>query len=95
VGPPVHFYIWYRVSGDVAAIRVAIAAMMADVSRRTGIAARLLVRHDEPSTWMEVYEGIADAATFEHEMAGAALRHGIARIEGLGVRHVEAFVAAG
>ena len=69
--------------------------MMTDLARRTRIAARLLVRRDDPCTWMETYEGVTDAATFELEMAGAVLRHGIAGIDGLGVRHVEAFVAAG
>ncbi len=75
-------------------MRVAIAAMMADLSRRTGVAGRLLVRRDEPATWMEIYEDVADAARFERELSGAVMRHGIARLNGMGNRHIEAFVAA-
>lgn len=75
-------------------MRVAIAAMMADLSRRTGVSGRLLVRRDEPATWMEIYEDVADAAMFERELSGAVVRHGIARLDGMGNRHIEAFVAA-
>ena len=90
-----HFYVWYRVAGDVASARAVVGTMMNDLARRAGIDARLLVRRDDPSTWMEIYEDVADAAAFEREMDAAILRHGIARIEGIGDRHVEAFVAAG
>lgn len=92
---PVHFYVWYHATGDGAATHVAIAAMMAEVSRRTGVPGRLLVRRDKPSTWMEIYEGVNDVAMFERELSVAVARHGIACIDGLGDRHVEAFVAAG
>jgi Domain of unknown function (DUF4936) len=90
----IHYYVWYHVASDVPAIRVAVAEMMADVAGRTGIAGRLLVRRDEPATWMETYEDVVDAATFERELAAAVLRHDLARLVAGGDRHVEAFVAA-
>ena len=91
----VHYYVWYRITGDPRDARTAIEAMMAEVTRRTGIAGRLLVRRDETSTWMEIYEGVADPAVFEREIAAVFLAHDLARFVAGGARHVEAFVAAG
>ena len=90
----VHYYVWYRVTADPLGARAAVDAMMTDVARRTGIAGRLLLRRDEPDTWMEIYEGVADPARFERELAAAVQRHGIARFIAVDGRHVEAFVAA-
>lgn len=87
---------WYAIAGDPRPARAAIAAMMTDVARRTGVTGRLLVRHDAPApaTWMEVYEDVADPAGFGREIDAAALRHDLARFTIDGARHVEAFVAA-
>ena len=90
----VHFYVWYEIVGDAASARAAIDAMMADIARATGVTGRLLVRRDRKTTWMEVYEGVADPAGFEREIADAFVRHNVARFLTGGVRHVEAFVAA-
>jgi Domain of unknown function (DUF4936) len=91
---PVHFYIWYRAGGDVAALRAAVDEMMADLAARTGIVGRLLVRKDGTETWMEVYERVTEASHFERELAAAVTRHDLARVMPDGQRHVEAFVAA-
>lgn len=90
----VHYYVWYKVAADPLGARAAVDAMMADVARRTRIAGRLLLRRDEPDTWMEIYEGVAESALFERELAAAVLRHGITQFIATGARHVEAFVAA-
>ena len=91
----VHYFIWYEIAGDAAPARAAIAAMMADIARATGVTGRLLVRRDRTPTWMEIYEDVADPAGFEREIADALVRHGVARFLAGGARHVEAFVAAG
>ncbi|MEP7329255.1 MAG: DUF4936 family protein [Betaproteobacteria bacterium] len=90
----IHYYIWYRVEGDAVAVRLAIDAMQHDVATRTGIRGRVLVRRDDPHTWMEIYEDVAAAASFEHELAAAVERHRIADFAHDRARHTEAFVAA-
>jgi Domain of unknown function (DUF4936) len=90
----VEYFVWYGISGDPLATRVAIDGMMTDVARRTGVSGRLLVRHNKSDTWMEIYERVADPVAFEREITSAALRHDLARFITGGARHVEAFVAA-
>jgi hypothetical protein len=90
---PVQFFIWYEVAGDPVRARAAVDALMADVARTTGIRGRLHVRCDRPTTWMEIYADVADAAGFEDEIAAAVKRHDVMQHTG-GTRHVEAFVAA-
>ena len=92
MNPPIHYYIWYHVGGDLRALRVAIDSVLADLFRSTGIRGRLLVGRDAPGTWMEIYEGVKDPAGFEYQLADAILRHGLARYVPDGGRHVEAFV---
>lgn len=89
----VQYFVWYAIAGDPQPTRVAIDAMMAEIARRTGVTGRLLIRHDQPSTWMEIYENVADAVGFEREIAAAALRHDLSQLLVGGMRHVEAFVA--
>ena len=89
----VHYYIWYRVAGDVGAARMAVDALMRDVFAIAGVTGRLLVRRDDPRTWMEIYENVADAARFEEVLAAGALRHEVARFAQDGKRHLEPFLA--
>lgn len=92
--PVVHYYIWYRITGDHGGARAAVDALLQDVFRHAGVSGRVLVRRDDPRTWMEIYEHVADVLLFERELAAAVRRHDIARwIEG-GARHTEPFVAS-
>lgn len=92
--PATHYYVWYRVAGDPAAARTAIDAALQDVAVEAGVAGRLLVRRDDPRTWMEVYEHVVDGARFERALAAAAARHALPGHAEDGVRHVEPFVAS-
>ncbi|MFO1412862.1 MAG: DUF4936 family protein [Burkholderiales bacterium] len=88
----VHYYVWYRVTGDATAARAAVDALLHGVFRHAGVTGRVLVRRDDPRTWMEVYEHVADVALFERELAAAVARRGVGRhVEG-GVRHTEPFL---
>ena len=62
---PSHYYVWYRVTGDPVAARAAGAAVLHGVTVATGVAGRWRVGRGAPATWMEVYESVADAATFD------------------------------
>jgi hypothetical protein len=61
--------------------------MFAAVERECGVRGRWMHRRDDPSTYMEVYEGVRDAGAFEavleREAAGLGLQ-----------RRVERFVSA-
>lgn len=88
-----HFFVWYRIPGDPAPARGAVNAMMQDIAKRTGVTGRLLMRPEVPPTWMEVYESVADAASFEAAYAEAVARNGVAAHAPDG-RHLERFFDA-
>ena len=87
------FYIYYRVDPQKAgACEPLIQELFAAVRGATGIQGRLLRKHGEPNLWMEVYEGIADEAKFEWELAEIAGRLKIQDFLQSGTtRHVECF----
>ncbi len=96
----VHYFVWYRVraepgdapGNDSPPFRRAVDAVLADVHRATGIRGTLLRRREQSDTWMEVYEAVAEPGAFEHELATAVARHGLAEYMHESGRHVEAFV---
>jgi len=83
-----HYYVYYGVSPEqVAQLRARVHAMLKTIESQCGVRGRWMHRRDDPSTYMEVYEGVEDAAGFEAllEREGA----------GLGVqRKLERFVDA-
>ena len=85
-----HVYVWYRLAGDAASARAAITEMMLDVAAETGVAGRLFVRTDDPSTWMEVYEDIDNRMEFDTALAQSTAAHAVATFAD-GERHVEWF----
>jgi hypothetical protein len=90
---PTHYYVWYRIHGDAGSARHTVDAMLADVFLRSGVQGRVLVRRDDPRTWMEIYDHVANTHLFEEELARAVERHGAAAHAEARARHVEAFVA--
>jgi hypothetical protein len=87
-------FIYYRVAEE-ARERVAreVSAMQARLREKSGFAGRLLHRADDPSTWLEIYEGVTDAPAFEATLAGLVRDCGIDRLLAAGeVRHVERFI---
>jgi len=82
------YYVYYRVeAARVPVIRAQIEAAFANIELETGVRGRWMRRRDDPATYMEVYENVADEATFEAvlERETSALALG---------RHVERFVCA-
>jgi len=43
--------------------------LQAAIRERYGIEGRLLKKRDEPTLWMEIYEGVDDGAAFEAGLA--------------------------
>lgn len=89
-----HYYVWYRIEGDPAAVRRSVDGVLRDIALQCGVKGRVLVRRDDPRTWMEIYEKVADTAAFEVALQAAVQRHAAASHAEGGRRHVEAFVAA-
>lgn len=87
-----NFYVWYRVAQDEGAAELAVRTMMARLGCRTGIPGRLLMKRDESRLWMEVYEGVADADTFERSL-GQALDEFDVEMFLDGPRRTECFLA--
>ncbi len=87
------YYIYYRVDPAQAEMaKLRIKQLLAAVAKSTGIAGRLMTKRGEPNLWMEVYEGIADEAKFEWELAAAVNQcQAAAFLQAGGGRHIECF----
>jgi hypothetical protein len=84
-------YVYYRidpVQAPLAAARV--AAVLAAMAAHCSAPPRRLSRCDDPATWMEIYEDIADFAAFVAALEVAVAGAGCAGFT-LGERHLECF----
>ena len=61
-----NYYVYYRVdAARVAVLEIGIKRLFEQIQKQFGIRGRWMRRRDDPSTYMEVYEGVRDAAAFE------------------------------
>ena len=90
------FYVYYKVEpARLGELRSAVQAMFRTLERECGVRGRWLHRRDDPATYMEVYEGVSDAARFQGLLDQASERHGVSRCLAQGsARFTEIFVAA-
>lgn len=76
-------YIYYRIDGNFPSFAHAARQIMAQIESATQIKGRLLQRHDDAHTWMEIYEPVPDpaalAALLATAVAAAPCWQGIAR----------------
>ena len=91
---PLNFYIYYRVEpAGAAALEAKIHEMQTALRNQTGIAGRLLKKRDEPLLWMEVYENVVDAESFEDALTRIVEEYSIRQsLEPGSQRHTECFV---
>jgi hypothetical protein len=60
-----NLYVYFKLAEQPRAeLIAALQAMQGELAAQTGVRARLMRRRDDIDTWMEVYEGIADATAF-------------------------------
>ncbi len=86
-----HYYIYYRVSEKEAVeAETLVRSMMARLGCRSGVTGRLLKKLDEPSLWMEVYEGVVDPQRFERLLNQAVDEFDVGMLID-GMRHTECF----
>lgn len=73
-----NYYVYYRVPAENAdRARAAVGALQRELANLAGVGAKLLRRRDDETTWMEIYEDVADATRFETELAELVKRHGL------------------
>ncbi len=88
-----HYYIYYRVKDNDTETETQVRAMQARLACRSGISGHLLKRRDDPHTWMEIYENVADSIDFEQQLARAVSEFDVEMfLAGDGRRMVECFV---
>ncbi|MDO9467765.1 MAG: DUF4936 family protein [Thiobacillus sp.] len=87
-------YVYYRIDPAQAPLAAArIDALLDMMAAHCSAPPRRLQRCDDASTWMEVYEGIADVAAFAAALDAAVAAQGCtAFIQG--ERHLECFAEA-
>ncbi len=83
-----NYYVYYRVEpAQLGELRVAIEKLFRTIERETGVRGRWMHRRDDPTTYMEVYEGVPDGAVFDALLEREAASLGL-------TRKVERFVCA-
>ena len=90
----VTYYIYYRVDpARVAQAEGAVARLLAEVTRTTGVAGEVKHKRGEPCLWMEIFSPVANAADFEAALAHAFDKSGLAAcLTADQRRHVECFI---
>jgi quinol monooxygenase YgiN len=84
-----HYYVYYKVAPDqLKRLRTAVREVFDAIEKQCGVRGRWMRRRDDPSTYMEVYEEVKDAAAFEALLEREGAKLGIQR-------KLERFVNAG
>jgi hypothetical protein len=82
-----NYYVYYKVSPErLAGLRVLVRSLFSQIEKQCGVRARWMRRRDDPSTYMEVYEGVQDEAAFEALLEREGAKLGVPR-------HAERFVS--
>ena len=75
-----NYYVYYRVDlTRLEVLRSSIEKLFKTVENATGIRGRWMHRRDDPTTYMEVYEGVRDEAAFEAVLARESAQLGLER----------------
>jgi hypothetical protein len=83
-----NYYVYYKLPTEkLDALGVVVADILRAVEGGTGIRGRWMRRRDDPTTYMEVYEGVKDEPAFEALLELEGARLGVQR-------KVERFISA-
>ena len=75
-----NYYVYYKLNAEqIALARSLVNELFEQVKQKFGVHGRWMRRRDDPSTYMEVYEGVKDGAAFEALMQSEAARFGVPR----------------
>jgi len=68
-----NYYVYYKLEPSrVSEIRASVSLVFDSIERATGVRGRWMRRCDDPTTYMEVYEGVGDEKAFEELLAREA-----------------------
>ncbi len=83
-----NYYVYYKVdAAKLPAVRLCVEKLFRDVEAKFKTRGRWMRRRDDPTTYMEVYEGVTDAKAFEAFMEKETRPLGLER-------RVERFISA-
>ena len=87
-------YVYYRIDPAQAALAAGrVDALLGAMAEHCGPPPRRMIRCNDPATWMEIFEGIADFKRFEAALNACAETFNCAAFT-RGDRHLECFVPA-
>jgi len=83
-----NYYVYYRIdAGRLDVLRIEVENIFDKIQKQFGIRGRWMRRRDEPTTYMEVYEGVKDERAFEALLERESAKLGLER-------KIERFVCA-
>ena len=75
-----NYYVYYKLDAEQAALaRSFVNELFEKIKQQFDVQGRWMRRRDDPSTYMEVYEGVRDGAAFEALMRLEGPRLGVPR----------------
>ena len=75
-----NYYVYYKFDpARVAEMRSLVESLFSEIEKQCGVRGRWMRRRDDPSTYMEVYEDVRDAAAFEALVTREGARLGVPR----------------
>ena len=75
-----NYYVYYRVDpARLDLLRPEIDKLFEKVRKQSGVRGRWMHRRDDPSTYMEVYEGVKDESEFEAMLVRESSQLGLER----------------
>jgi hypothetical protein len=75
-----NYYVYYKVPQDrVMELRALVENLFSVMESGTGVRGRWMRRRDDPSTYMEVYEGVKDERAFEALLEREGAKLGVPR----------------
>lgn len=87
-----NYYVYYKIEpARLRQLWPLVQHIFLEVEKQTGIRGRWMRRRDDPTTYMEVYEGVKDEAAFEAVLEGESARLGAQFNLG---RKIERFISA-
>ncbi len=75
-----NYYVYYKVElAKLDELRTQVTRLFSLIEESTGIRGRWMHRRDDPSTYMEVYEGVKDERAFEALLEREGAKLGVPR----------------
>ena len=75
-----NYYVYYKVAPErVAGLRASVQRLFDKIEAELGVRGRWMRRRDDPTTYMEVYEGVKDEAAFEALIESEGAKLGVPR----------------